>query len=79
MELIRLAFTTLLCGGLAVFLARVLLIGLRTGRIAHTDTSSFCEKKKNPFGYWFLVSLFLVLLSASVYIWVKVANDVFKH
>ena len=79
MGLLRLALVSLVCGTFVVFLGRVLLIGLRTGRIAHTNTSTFCEKKKNPLGYWFLVGLFSVLLSAGIYAWAMAAYDVFKN
>ncbi len=79
LELLSLAVGALLWGGLVIFLGRVLLLGLLTGRIAHTDSSSFCDKNKNPFFYWFLVSLFSVFLLASIYVWVKVAYDILKH
>ncbi len=78
-ELLGFALGALLWAGLVIFLGRVLVVGLSTGRIAHTDSSSFCDKRKNPFFYWFLVSLFAVFLLSSVYVWVKVAYDVLKH
>ncbi len=79
MELLRIALASLACGALAIFLGRVLLIGLRTGKIAHTDTASFCDRKKNPLGYWLLVGLFSGLFSTSVYVFARVLYDVIKN
>lgn len=62
MELVRFLLICLVCGGLALFLGRILSSGLRSGRIAHSDSSSFCLREKNPFGYWLLVFLFSGIL-----------------
>lgn len=79
MELLRIALVSLVCGALAIFLGRVLLIGLRTGKIAHTDTDSFFDIKKNPLGYWLLVGLFFGLFSTSVYVLARLSYDVIKN
>jgi len=79
MQLLRLILVSLVCGAFAIFIGRVLVTGLRTGRIAHSDTSSFCEKKNNPLGYWSLVILLSVFFSGSIYIWAKVVYDIYKN
>lgn len=38
---------TVICGGLVYLLGGTVVSGLRTGRIAHTNSSSFCERRKS--------------------------------
>lgn len=45
-----------------IFLGSVIWRGLRTGKIAHSDTRQFADRQKNPLFYWFLVLLFTVMI-----------------
>ena len=77
MNALRLAAVTAICGWLVYLLGGTVVSGLRTGRIAHTDSSSFCKRRENPLGYWFLVVLFSGMALCCIYAWVQVARDVF--
>jgi hypothetical protein len=68
-----------LVSGAFVFSRRVLLNGLRPGRIAHTDASRFCDRRKNSLGYWCLVALFFLFFSSCTYVWIRVTYDVLKN
>ncbi len=78
MEWFRLIAVTAICGGLSIFLVRVVFSGLRSGRIAHTDSSSFCKKQENPLGYWTLVILFTATIFGCLFIWGQVAYGTVK-
>jgi len=66
---LRQLILTVLCLGLASYMVRVILSGLRSGRIAHSDSSSYCERVRNPVGYWLLIILFTVLAVLAIYAW----------
>jgi hypothetical protein len=44
--MIRIAIATLVCCGLALFLGYVVAMGLRTGKIRHSDSSSFIVRAR---------------------------------
>ncbi len=48
----------LIYGLLSAYLLRVVYNGLRTGKIAHTDSRQMACRQKQPLLYWFLVVLF---------------------
>lgn len=67
--LLRLVLATAVTWPLAVYLARVVLDGLRTGAIRHTDSSKRCRRADNPAGFWALVVLFSLFAAASAVCW----------
>ena len=67
MPLGRLIITVAICGGLAYYLGSVVIKGLASGRIQHSDSSSVCIKSVNPMRYWLLVLLFTVMVLGSVF------------
>ena len=74
-----LGFITLsaICGGLSILLGRVVFFGLQSGRIAHTDSSSFCKRQENPLGYWALVILFSAIIFGCLFIWGRAVYETF--
>jgi hypothetical protein len=74
-----LGFITLsaICGGLCIFLGRVVFSGLQSGRIAHTDSSSFCKRQENPLGYWALVIFFSAIILGCLFILGRMTYEAF--
>ena len=42
------------------YLLKVIIRGIRTGKIAHTDSRQFADRSKQPIFFWFLVMLFSI-------------------
>jgi hypothetical protein len=40
-------------------LSKTMAAGIRTGRIAFVNKTTFCEKAHHPFAFWFLFLLYL--------------------
>ena len=76
MSVLRLLVTTIVCLGLALFLGRVVIVGLISGQVAHTNSSAVCSRRRNPVGYWALIALFSVIVVASVIALCRVAYEV---
>jgi hypothetical protein len=66
MSIIRLIVACVVCGGLAFYLGHVIIYGLKTGQVRHTDSSGACRKSHNPVGYWLLILLFSLIAIGSV-------------
>ena len=57
------------CGGLLWLLGRTLLLGLRTGRMPHSDTTQFADRRTAPLFYWFVTLVFALLFVAIAAVW----------
>ena len=79
MSALRIVAATLIYGGFVLLLGRTVLSGLRSGRVARTDSSSFCWRRDNPLGYWALIVLFSGMVLGCIFAWVQVMWDVFLH
>ena len=49
-----------------VYLAKFIIHGLRTGKIAHTDSRQFADRREQPIFFWFLILLFAAFMVAPV-------------
>jgi hypothetical protein len=58
MDVLRVAFATVWLLGLAVFLGRQVVLGLKTGKIAYSRPRRYCHRSANPVGFWLLMLLF---------------------
>lgn len=67
MEILRLAVVSIVFGGLAIFLGKVVILGLLSGRIAHSDSESFVDRSTNPVGFWLLVVLFSSFIAMCIF------------
>ena len=70
--LLRLVFTTAVTWSLAVYLAVVIVKGLRTGRMAHSDSTSFVARAERPVSFWALAILFTIMVLGILGVWAKV-------
>ena len=77
MHIIRMVLVTIVCGWLVALLCKNVISGLRTGRIHHTNSSSYYYRKNNFIAYWSLVLLFLVMIIGVTYSWFQVFYDTF--
>ena len=70
-QLIRIIVATVVAAGLAWFLGKTVIDGIRTGAIRHTNSTTRCQRQKNPIGFWILVVMFsgMSVIFASVWIW----------
>lgn len=61
------AFRVLLvlcCFGLVAYpVGRAMIVGLRTGRLPHTDSTSMIVRDRQPLRFWALMSLFAAMLA----------------
>jgi hypothetical protein len=58
MEFLRIILLVLIYGALMIFLGSMLLRGLRTGKMAHSDSERFIDQMRHPMLYWGLAALF---------------------
>lgn len=77
MVTMRAILASLVCGGLAAFLSREILLGVRAGRIRHTDSSTYCVRKKNPISFWALVLLFGGFVVALILSWINIIHKIY--
>ena len=75
LRLVRLLIVTAVCLGLAVGLGREVVRGLASGKLAHSDSSTYCRRDTNPLGYWALIALFSALAVGSLATWGSVVYD----
>lgn len=70
-QALRIIVATVVVLGLAWLLGKTVVDGIRTGAIRHTDSTSRCQRQKNPIGFWTLVLLFsgLAVIFTGVWIW----------
>ena len=76
MSLLRLLVVTAATWGLFAYLAWVVVDGLRTGAIRHTDSSKRCRRDDNPAGFWALVAPFSLYAAASAVCWFMTVADI---
>jgi len=58
MKIFRTLLIFVVMGGTIWLLWNTLYKGLSTGRFNYGDASKICERVKDPFRFWYLVSLF---------------------
>ncbi len=71
MAWLPLVVTSVVCGGLLWLLGRTLLLGLRTGRMPHSDTTQFADRRTSPLFYWFVTLVFVALFVVIAAVWVE--------
>lgn len=55
MDLARLLIVAAMFGALGAWLMRIVVVGLMTGSIRHSDANSKYSRHSNPLRYWLLV------------------------
>jgi hypothetical protein len=68
-SVVRDLLLTALCLGFSAYMAYFVFAGLRSGKVAHSEIESFCERSTNPLGYWALILLFAGFSAMGVYGW----------
>lgn len=79
MSLLRVVLVTLVCLGLGLYLGRVVIAGLVSGKVAYRDSKSVCARRTNPAGYWSLIVLFAAVTVISFVMWGKVVYEAFDR
>jgi hypothetical protein len=74
--LLRLLVVTAATWELFGYLAWVVVDGLRTGAIRHTDSSKRCRRADNPAGFWALVLLFSLYVAGCAACWLMAVANV---
>lgn len=69
MQSFRIIVVSGIAGWLCWYLGQVVVKGVRTGAIHHTNSTKVCRKKDNPAGFWALVILFSSLIALFVWAW----------
>ena len=59
-------------GGVLYFLIPTLVNALKTGRIGHTNSEYYCDRVRNPIGFWALFSFFFGYILLSFYVLAKI-------
>lgn len=78
MEVLRFVFVTIFCFGFILFLLRVMIKGLRSGKITYKDSSSSCDRAKSPLGFWLLVFVFSIFVMLFIFAWLKGAVPIME-
>ena len=71
MQTLRLVLVSLICAPLLWLLLSTLWNGLRTGKMRWRDTTSVCDRRKQPLLYWFLVVVFSGFTVVIAYAWIQ--------
>jgi len=71
MQIYRLILISLICGGLLWLLLSTLLNGQRTGKLRWRDSSSVCDRRKQPLLYWCLVAVFSGFSIVIAFAWMQ--------
>ena len=69
MTWLPLVVTSVVCGGLLWLPGRTLLLGLRTGRMHHSDTTQIADRRTSPLAYWFVTVVFVSLFVVIAAVW----------
>jgi len=67
-EWLRVLFAVLVCGGFAFFMLANILQGLASGKMPHSDTRRFADRRKQPLFFWFLFFVFSAFAAAALYV-----------
>jgi hypothetical protein len=73
--ILRISLATAVAGGLSWFLGKIVIDGIRTGSIRHTDSSKVCRRQEHPFGFWCLVALFTGFIVLFIADWILTVSD----
>lgn len=73
---IRLALVILIAGAFLVFMLRILAMGIKTGKMPHTDSRKVADRQKQPLFFWFLFVLFSVFAAGACAAILKTVWDV---
>ena len=66
-QIFRLILAAGIFGWAVWFLGGVVIRGIQTGAIRHTDSTRMCRRDKNPAGFWALVILFCAFIAGIGY------------
>ena len=77
MQYFRFLMVALICGGLIALLLPTIYRGLKTGKIRHSTSDTYCHKSKNPVGFWSLVALFSGFSLLGGYVIFRIAQQTF--
>jgi hypothetical protein len=73
--MLRLIVVLVIAGGLALFLAREIALGIRSGRIRYMDSQRVCSRAESPMFFWFLVALFSAFSALALYACFRVVRE----
>mgnify|MGYP000858927495 FL=1 len=67
-EWLRVLFAVAICGGFAFFMIANILQGLASGKMSHSDSRRFADRRKQPLFFWFLFFVFSAFAAAALYV-----------
>ena len=67
----RIIVTSLVCGALLWLLGRTLVLGLRSGRMPHSDSTSTADRRTSPALFWFLTLVFTAFFVLIGAVWIQ--------
>jgi hypothetical protein len=71
MQTLRLILISLICAPLLWLLLSTLWNGLHTGKLRWRDSSSVCDRHKQPLLYWCLVVVFSSFAIVIAFAWIQ--------
>lgn len=69
MTFLALAVASVVCLALLWRLGRTLVVGLRSGRMPHTDSARTTDRRTSPIFFWFLTLVFAALFVIIAAVW----------
>jgi lipid-A-disaccharide synthase-like uncharacterized protein len=67
--MVRILAVTLIFWSLVFYVGRTLYLGLKSGKMGHSDSSRYASRKTNPVGFWALAILFTSMIGMFVMAW----------
>ncbi len=67
----RIIVASIVCGALLWLLGRTLVLGLRSGRMPHSDSTSTADRRTSPALFWFLTVVFATLFVLIAAVWLQ--------
>ncbi len=67
----RIIVASIVCGALLWLLGRTLILGLRSGRMPHSDSTSTADRRTSPALFWFLTVVFATLFVLIAAVWLQ--------
>jgi hypothetical protein len=71
MTWVSVVIASIVCGALLWLIGRTLVLGLRSGRMPHSDSTSTADRRTSPALFWFLTLVFIAFFVLIGAVWIQ--------
>ena len=68
---VSVVIASIVCGPLLWLIGRTLVLGLRSGRMPHSDSTSTADRHSAPALFWFLTLVFIAFFVLIATVWIE--------